>query len=120
LQNSDTLERLINNSFVGKTYDSVYSVNGSVGKPYNFLIYETSTGSTYEILFYKGTLSPELKPLERYINKLIESPFKTQTAKFIVNQKVIELQRKLFLKFPPPPPPEEVVEQKVKFRLDNE
>ena len=89
--------------FSGKNYDSIYTKEITEGQYYNFFIWETSSGIKKEILYYVGTLPGELDSLDRYLNKLFVSQRKVKTERFNVNPLVIEMQSRLFKKFPPPP-----------------
>jgi hypothetical protein len=102
-QKLDSLETIINNTFSGKNYDSIYTKEITEGQYYNFFIWETSSRIKKEILYYAGTLPGELDSLDRYLNRLFVTQRKVKTERFNVNPLVIELQSRLFKKFPPPP-----------------
>lgn len=116
-QRFDSVETIINNILIGKTYDSIYSIDVTEGHYYNYFIFETSNGIIKEILYYDGALPKELDSLDRFVNSLFVTKKLAKTEKFTVNPLVNELQNKLFKKFPPPPLPPNPAElpQRVKF-----
>jgi outer membrane protein assembly factor BamE (lipoprotein component of BamABCDE complex) len=98
---STKLYKIINKTFLNKTYDSTYYGNES--RWYYFFIYETPDKKINTIGFTKDALPEELKAINSLLDSLINATDKIQTKKFSVDFLVNELEKKLFRHNPPPP-----------------
>jgi len=95
---------LINKTFIDKNYDSTYN---EIPDPRSYyFLYKTSDGKKRVITFDRKDFPNQFMPFYNYLSELISTENRMIPIKpFIVDSMVIDIERKIFLKYPPLPSP---------------
>ena len=101
---NSSLNKLIDNTFIGQDYSQEY--NNSPSRWYYYFFIRVNDKKDRIIYFNNpDSLPPHLKSLYRTIDTFCYAKNLTPTKKFVVDSALIEFQDSVFRKFPPPPKP---------------